>query len=277
MHGPHDEKFYKFLSRLQEEYDELQRSGYAGEGFFTAGKKLGGSRNVPQYQARSKAVDAAEKRRKISQSLADAGGRTLGATERGAKTLSLRELAAKVSLLLRRDTLSVLSIRKAAEVRMRDDKACGQGAQAEEEADKAAKDSVATEVIDLTLEDEPTVISPSSTAVDSDSDFEIIEEYLAPSKKRKTKQSSSHIPPVPSTSRIPSKAPGRSLKSVLNTSKQDWECSACTLKNLPSAVQCDACLMGRPVEGWACLACGERGQPHIFWTCRSCGTLKASS
>lgn len=98
VYGPHDEKFYKFLAGLQDEYDALQRSGYAGEGFFTAGKKLGGSHNLPQYQGRAKAVDAADKRRKTSQGLADSGGRKLGGLGPSAKALSPRELAAKVTL-----------------------------------------------------------------------------------------------------------------------------------------------------------------------------------
>ncbi|KAL0951762.1 hypothetical protein HGRIS_008434 [Hohenbuehelia grisea] len=97
VHGPHDEKFYKYLSGLEEEYDALKRSGYAGEGFFSDGKRLGTnvSHNVPIHLARSKALDAAEKRRKVGQ-LMGSGGRLGGSTASG---LSPRELAARASLL----------------------------------------------------------------------------------------------------------------------------------------------------------------------------------
>ena len=97
MHGPHDEKFYKFLSELQDEYDALQRSGYAGEGFFTKGKRvgLGVSHDLPPHQARLKALEAAEKRRQISRVLGGPGGNRLGGRI-STKGLSPRELAAQV-------------------------------------------------------------------------------------------------------------------------------------------------------------------------------------
>ncbi|KAF5312787.1 hypothetical protein D9619_002813 [Psilocybe cf. subviscida] len=133
VHGPHDDKFYKYLAGLQDEYDALQRSGYAGEGFFSDGKRLGTnvSHNVSPHMARLKALEAAEKRAQTSRVLGS-GGR-LGGVSRTAG-LSPRELAAK-----------------AAERRIRDEKSCASGADAEREAAKVAKDSVVNNVIDLTL------------------------------------------------------------------------------------------------------------------------------
>ncbi|KAG8219423.1 hypothetical protein J3R82DRAFT_347 [Butyriboletus roseoflavus] len=66
VHGPHDEKFYKLLAELEDEYDALQRSGYAGEGFFSPGHKLGAgvSHDLPPHIARVRALEAAERRRK---------------------------------------------------------------------------------------------------------------------------------------------------------------------------------------------------------------------
>ncbi len=97
VHGPHDDQFYKFLSGLQEEYDNLRRSGYAGEGFFSAGRRLGEniSHNVPQHVARQKALEAAEKRRNISRILNGTGQR-LGGLGRNTG-LSPGQMAARVS------------------------------------------------------------------------------------------------------------------------------------------------------------------------------------
>lgn len=66
VHGPHDDKFYKYLAGLESEYDDLQRSGYAGEGFFAAGERLGqgASHNLPMTEARRRALEAAERRAK---------------------------------------------------------------------------------------------------------------------------------------------------------------------------------------------------------------------
>ena len=99
MHGPHDDKFYKYLAGLQDEYDALQRSGYAGEGFFSEGKRLGTnvSHNLPPHMARMKALEAAEKRTQTSRVLGS-GGR-LGGSGRDAG-LSPRELAARVCIIL---------------------------------------------------------------------------------------------------------------------------------------------------------------------------------
>ncbi|KAI0334343.1 hypothetical protein GY45DRAFT_1318345 [Cubamyces sp. BRFM 1775] len=131
VHGPHDEKFYKFLSGLEEEYEALRKSGYSGEGFHSEGRRLGTnvSHDVPPHIARQKALEAAEKRRKISVVLG--GGGRLGGTTRSYK--SPRELAAE-----------------AAERRARDEKACASGALAQAEAEKAAQESVQDDVIDLT-------------------------------------------------------------------------------------------------------------------------------
>jgi DNA-dependent metalloprotease WSS1 len=57
------------LSRLQEEYYELKRTGYAGEGFFSNGRRLGAGAGIPQTgaaliaQQRSIELEIAERRR----------------------------------------------------------------------------------------------------------------------------------------------------------------------------------------------------------------------
>ena len=97
MHGPHDAAFYAFLSKLEEEYAALQRSGYAGEGFFSPGQRLGKnvSHDLPPNLARQQAVAAAEKRRQI-QGVTGGGGKRLGGGGAGGRALTPRELAAQV-------------------------------------------------------------------------------------------------------------------------------------------------------------------------------------
>ncbi|KAI0640007.1 WLM domain-containing protein [Trametes polyzona] len=98
VHGPHDEKFYKFLTGLEEEYQALRSSGYSGEGFHSDGRRLGAnvSHDLPPHLAKQKALEAAEKRRHISVILG--GGGRIGGMVRSNK--SPRELAAEVSHLL---------------------------------------------------------------------------------------------------------------------------------------------------------------------------------
>ena len=101
MHGPHDEKFYKFLAELEDEYDALQRSGYAGEGFFSPGHRLGTgvSHDLPPHLARVRALEAAERRRR-TETLTRGGGR-LGGWSSALGGLSPRELVARVSFRFR--------------------------------------------------------------------------------------------------------------------------------------------------------------------------------
>lgn len=95
MHGPHDQNFYNFLSRLEEEYYELKRTGYAGEGFFSNGRRLGEGipQNIPAYLARQRALEAAERRRRTNVST---GPVRLGGGNLASLGLTPRELAVLV-------------------------------------------------------------------------------------------------------------------------------------------------------------------------------------
>ena len=99
MHGPHDDKFYKYLATLESEYDDLQRTGYAGEGFFAPGQKLGegiSPKDVSPSQTRKRATEAAERRARLG--LLGSGANRLGGKGWTVKDLikSPRELAVEV-------------------------------------------------------------------------------------------------------------------------------------------------------------------------------------
>jgi len=110
IRGPHDEKFYKALNDLNDEYDKVVASGYRGEGFDADGHRLGsrglrptsggfgsgfkdlgaGVRLVGGPVAveglvtggtRAAAVLAAEKRRQKNELMLPAGGRRLGGNQ----------------------------------------------------------------------------------------------------------------------------------------------------------------------------------------------------
>ncbi|KAK6517505.1 hypothetical protein TWF281_004157 [Arthrobotrys megalospora] len=75
VHGPHDETFWKMFRSLQAELETLKYTGYTGEGFMGKGEALGGVPNgLSNHEAKKKAREAAEKRRKGDQGR----GRILG-------------------------------------------------------------------------------------------------------------------------------------------------------------------------------------------------------
>ncbi|KAG8896704.1 hypothetical protein FRC01_011666 [Tulasnella sp. 417] len=150
VHGPHDQQFYKFLSKLEDEYDALQRSGYAGEGFFSRGTRVGEgvSHNPSPRVARERALAAAEKRRQIAVVM-NAGNKKLGGSSREGK--SMRQLVAEVSGLTTGATLGLMLTEalKAAERRLKDEKSCAYGrAEAEAEAERATQWSVVDDAWD---------------------------------------------------------------------------------------------------------------------------------
>ncbi|KAF9139360.1 hypothetical protein BGX30_008055 [Mortierella sp. GBA39] len=94
IRGPHDQQFYKALDDLNDEYDKVVASGYTGEGFDTAGRRLGTKHGgfgpggvrlggavgagLVTSGTRAAAVVAAERRRQMNEMMLPAGGRRLG-------------------------------------------------------------------------------------------------------------------------------------------------------------------------------------------------------
>lgn len=105
VHGPHDERFYSFLNKLEDEYDLLAVGGWQGTGFFAPGDKLGGrgssgwwgiggsSRDFDTAGKR-KALEAVEARRRIE--ALGSGGRLGGSRAETQRGKTRQELAAEV-------------------------------------------------------------------------------------------------------------------------------------------------------------------------------------
>ncbi|KAG8862906.1 hypothetical protein FRB96_000324 [Tulasnella sp. 330] len=218
VHGPHDQKFYKLLSQLEDEFDALQRSGYAGEGFHSPGARLGQgvSHDLPLHLAKEKALAAAEKRRQAA--IVMKGGGKLGGKSDAGK--SIRQLAAE-----------------AAERRAKDEKTCGSGAEAQVEADRAARDGVEDDA--QTIEDfEPNRPeawgSPSITTA-------VLREVAAgapPSSTSKKTRLSSGVA-GPTQSPVPRRNFQISPRDTPAKPTIDPTCSACTFINPRTASNCE--------------------------------------
>ncbi len=257
------------------------------------------SHNPPPHLARLKAVEAAEKRARVSRVLGS-GANRLGGT---VTTKSPRELAAQ-----------------AAERRARDDKSCGHGHSAggldvaKIESERAARDGIIHKAADLPLlrvngdgvidlasssdEDDDIIVLSDAVKDDHSSTSAGSASYKPSSSPRanggnakKRNRSPDEVPPMrpaPLSSGTPNNAPASLPMSTLDSRSNEWSCTSCTYINPTVQTQCEMCLALREpfkpedlsLDGpgpWTCWICGQEGMPHEFWTCSQCGWVKAQS
>ncbi|CAG8465158.1 12906_t:CDS:2, partial [Acaulospora colombiana] len=86
--------FYKLLDQLNNEYDELLLGGHAGDGFYTNGIRLGSgvTHNVTPEMAKQRALEAAERRKRMQRIMTNGGVRLGG--DGLVNYVPMRELAA---------------------------------------------------------------------------------------------------------------------------------------------------------------------------------------
>ncbi|KAI9631827.1 WLM domain-containing protein [Dioszegia hungarica] len=265
--GPHDAKFYKLLGELEEEYYDLKRKGFSGEGFHSSGNNLSGIKR-DEYAGRLTGLQAAERRLAAQRKIGKGG--VLGG--RGTAGRSVREVLAE-----------------AAERRIRDDKACSaEGSKAvEEEVRKAAEESVGIDAIDLTGEDgdDAGPFTPISTSTSTPSSIGPIRPTHRSGTIASSSSSTSASTSKPPTSRKqppsssipgPSK-PIRQPPLPAHEQPTEWSCPTCTLLNPLHHLSCDACATERPPHvktGWFCGVCGEGPVSWDRWSCEGCGVVR---
>ncbi|KAI1205640.1 WLM-domain-containing protein [Annulohypoxylon truncatum] len=305
VHGPHDEKFHALWNQLREEHEALIMKGYTGEGFLSAGHRLGG-RRIPMDEARRMARASAEKRRTLNAG----SGQRLGGNAPGPGQDIRRVI---VSAVERRNN----SLRGCAndnrpqnEIQQIADTATKNGFRTQAEEDAANDAAIAQALWELVQEEEMAKKG---------------NDYIPPSSSIQTWDdgggSSSSAPGPPEPSRKPEKSVSRG---------STWTCDICTLVNPASFLCCDACgmergekitqdLAGRSTKGqptfidltqspsankrsvstskpgsrptagppiphstrppaptWTCTFCG-RVREKQWWSCDLCGTIKQQS
>ncbi|WVR06218.1 hypothetical protein IAU60_003248 [Kwoniella sp. DSM 27419] len=307
VHGPHDAKFYKLLGEIEEEYYDLKRKGYSGDGFHSDGNRLNGTK-LSEYEGRARGLAAAEKRM-ARQKVIGRGG-VLGGTRTEGK--SMKDLVAD-----------------AAERRMRDDKACKAGDDPDvlAEVRKAQQESVGIDasdietrqeplaradrparsmddnVIDLTEDDGPNASgnAPRPSRVQSTAIKKALSHGQLLSTSAASADSSSQVRvPYRKAARatdLPIPSPPQAInRTASETVAHDWSCPTCTLINPDTAKRCEACETPGPVtsdqsnsvpyqapavgsglwveEGWFCEFCGAGPRAKEFWSCAECGWVR---
>ncbi|KAL9629364.1 MAG: hypothetical protein Q9164_006913 [Protoblastenia rupestris] len=288
----HDKHFHNLWNQLRDEYENLIRKGYTGEGFLSTGQKLGGGR-IPMHEARRRARVAAEKRRVLS---AGSGQRLGGAPVRRGQ--DIRQVIADAAT--RRATVM---------------KGCASGTTKEREkeiiegldkesvrtkagADDANEEAIMIAYIDLVQEEErekygdayvpPSKENPAGSRggpVGKTKAADIAANEL--SQLKAEQESKNRTPPIPTSTKPPTKAFSTNLtpkpsfastttKPLTNPSSTSTSTSTSTSKNTRSTIDltnpalaptpiswtCDICTLLNPPTQLFCDACGiERPSP----------------
>lgn len=266
VHGPHDEAFHNLWHQLRDEYDNLIRKGYTGEGFLSQGHKLGGGR-IPMHEARRRARAAAEKRRDLS---AGPGQRLGGApVRRGQDIRKVIADAAQRRATIMKGCASGTTTKE--QERQIIDLTNKRGVRTKAGEDDENEEAIMLAYIDLVQEEEKekygeAYIPPSreNPAGSRGRDLgrskaeQVAASELAQIKgESKAKDPVTPIPtatkpqrpPPPSATLIPSKSASELIdltNPALYPTVDSWACDVCTLINPPGHLVCDACGVERP-------------------------------
>lgn len=244
VHGPHDEHFHKLWNQLREEYEQLIRKGYTGEGFLSEGRKLGGGR-IPMHEAKRRARAAAEKR----QTLTAGSGQKLGGApvRRGQDIRKVIADAATRRATVTKGCASGTSAEREKEI-MRETNKNGTRTKAEDENEN--EEAIMLAFIDLVQEDEKEKYGPNYSPPSRENPWGSqrapieteSESSISPSD---TKQRHFGLKPsIPTSTKPP--PPTRSPKSSPPSSDGSWTCGICTLVNQANFLCCDACGTEKP-------------------------------
>ncbi|KAI0106003.1 WLM-domain-containing protein [Daldinia grandis] len=219
-HGPHNAQFHALWNKLRDEYEELVMKGFTGEGFLSAGQRLGGRRIRPEEASRLARV-AAENRRTAN---AGSGQKLGGVGPRPGQ--HIREILAG-AIDRRSNTLRGCANDNQTQDQLRiiAETATGNGFRTQGEED-AANEAAINQAL-----------------------WEFIEESRA-------QKGDDYIPPSSSrhacTNGGASEAPRTPREADRNEDGGDgkltWSCDICTLVNQDSYLCCDACGIERDEE-----------------------------
>lgn len=245
-YSDHDERFYAFFEELNQEFDQERKNGWQGEGFHAPGSRVGGDRRLTVQEAKCKAVEQAERRKRTSL-LLGRGGRLGGLTPPSGNR-NARELAAEVRTGVnagRKKAFGHVSF-QAAERRARDQKTCGHGKNI---ASILQATDLNSSIVDLTGLNDGAIEPPAGSSGKQEV-IEIDDDHSAPRPPPDRSDVFSARPAAP-------RPAARELKRKRPDPEEvcQWTCSTCTLVNY-RGTKCDACLNDRPsrgrVEGWTC-------------------------
>ncbi|ROT43639.1 WLM-domain-containing protein [Sodiomyces alkalinus F11] len=241
VHGPHDDRFHALWNQLRDEHEGLVMKGYTGEGFLSAGRRLGGgssssssSRRIPMQEARRLARAAAEertRRQKAAWATGSGGRRVGGAAPRPGPGQDIRR-----------------TIAAAAERRKRTMQGCGTAGGGLGEGDirrieaEAARGGFRTKA-EEDAANEAAIAQALWELVQEEEKLKYGNYYVPPSAERPEGSGGGSVMHGPSSTRLLDQQPLPPLPPPPppQSAQRGWTCGVCTLHNPSTFLCCDAC------------------------------------
>jgi DNA-dependent metalloprotease WSS1 len=267
VHGPHNEQFHALWNQIRDEHESLVRKGYTGEGFLSAGNRLGGER-IPLHEARRRARAAAEKRNVLSAG----SGQKLGgmAVSRGADIRKVIADAAQRRIDIMKGCASGTD--RGRQI-ARDVEAKKQGTQTTKAEEEDENERIMMQAyIELIQEEEqktygegyvpPSASNPAGNRsagapAPAPAPWELLEAQrniekgisrtATPTNGNWTPPPlPTHSKPRPTPSLLPPRAKPVPPPTIPSREPETWTCDICTLVNPLNYLTCDACGTDRP-------------------------------
>lgn len=308
VHGPHNKDFHSLWNQLRDEHMELAIKGYTGEGFLSAGRRLGGNAIfIPPHEARRRATAAAERRRNLTKN----SGRRLGGVGPSPRTKAdVRKLMAEAAQR-RIDVTRGCASGTSESIKLADDASkAGTMTQASEGDGEQTEQAILQAYIDLIEQEEreqerkglgmPEIVDLSNSDAPSGNDGNDGDDdewtclvctlinpptYLAcDACASERPQTRPHPLPVPSGSQASSTLPAIKKPRTIPAKKREKEPSVASRNPRRNAIQALIELETNSQKpgpnklpvGWLCSGCGTFMERQWF-TCAGCGRIKKSA
>lgn len=165
--GEHDSRFHALWEELRDEHETLVRKGYTGEGFLSAGHRLGGGRaDVPSLHETRRLARASAEKRRAQNKLTKGSGQRLGGTPLHLQGGDVRKVIA--DQVTRRNTINIGCASGRRDANQLSDQSASQTYKTKADEDDANNRAIAQALFELMEQEEEQKLNGTFSAPPTD-------------------------------------------------------------------------------------------------------------